>query len=66
MLEVAQMDDDEHVVGCKMIYELNPNHHVVYIFENGKGVRVNITDAGIDINQVAITENGPLLLTKVD
>ena len=38
-----QMDDDEHVVGCKMIYELNPNHHVVYIFENGKGVRINMS-----------------------
>ena len=37
------MDDDEHVVGCKMIYELNPNHHVAYIFENGKGVRVNMS-----------------------
>ncbi|MBQ1260695.1 MAG: topoisomerase IV [Clostridia bacterium] len=34
------MQDDEHVVGCKMIYELVPTHHVVYIFENGKGVRV--------------------------
>ena len=38
-----QMDDDEHVVGCKMVYELNPNHHFVYIFENGKGVRVNLS-----------------------
>ncbi len=37
------MDDDEHVVGCKMIYELNPNHHMVYIFENGKGLRVNLS-----------------------
>lgn len=37
------MDDDEHVVGCKMIYELNPEHHLVYIFENGKGVRVNLS-----------------------
>ncbi len=36
------MDDDEHVVACKMIYELNPNHHMVYIFENGKGLRVNL------------------------
>ena len=26
-----------------------------------KGVRVNITDAGIDINQVAITENGEVV-----
>ena len=36
------MEDDEHVIACKMIYELNPNHHMVYIFENGKGLRVNI------------------------
>jgi len=34
------MDDEEHVVGCKMIYELNPEHHMIYIFENGKGVRI--------------------------
>jgi DNA gyrase subunit A len=37
------MDDDEHVVGCKMVYELNPEHHFVYIFENGKGVKVNLS-----------------------
>ena len=37
------MDDDEHVVACKMIYELNPDHHMVYIFENGKGLRVNLS-----------------------
>ena len=36
------MEDDEHVVYCKMIYELNPKHHMVYIFENGKGVRVSL------------------------
>ena len=36
------MDDDEHVVNCKMIYELNPEHYMVYIFENGKGVRVSM------------------------
>jgi DNA gyrase subunit A len=34
------MDDDEHVVGCKMIYDIIPTHHMVYIFENGKGLRV--------------------------
>lgn len=34
------MDDDEHVVGCKMLYEINPEHHMVYIFENGKGARI--------------------------
>ena len=36
------MDDDEHVISCKMIYELNPQHHMVYIFENGKGLRVSL------------------------
>lgn len=36
------MEDDEHVIACKMIYELNPDHHMVYIFENGKGLRVNL------------------------
>ncbi len=36
------MEDDEHVVACKMIYELVPEHHMVYIFENGKGLRVSL------------------------
>ena len=36
------MDDNEHVVYCKMIYDLNPEHHIVYIFENGKGLRVSL------------------------
>ena len=36
------MDYDEHVVGCKMIYEINPNHHIIYIFENGKGIRLSM------------------------
>ncbi len=36
------MDDNEHVVGCKMIYDIVPEHHIVYIFENGKGLRVSM------------------------
>lgn len=36
------MDDGERVVGCKMIYELIPEHHMVYIFENGKGLKVSL------------------------
>ncbi len=36
------MDDDEHVVSCKMVYDLKPEHHMVYIFENGKGVRISL------------------------
>ena len=38
-----EMDDDEHVISCKMLYEINPKHHMVYIFENGKGVRVSLS-----------------------
>ena len=34
------MDDDEHVINCKMIYDIVPTHHMIYVFENGKGVRV--------------------------
>ena len=36
------MDDGEKVIGCKMIYDINPAHHMVYIFENGKGLRVSM------------------------
>ena len=34
------MSENEHVVGCKMIYDIIPEHHMIYIFENGKGLRV--------------------------
>ena len=34
------MDPDERVVGCKMIYSIVPEHNVIYIFENGKGIRL--------------------------
>ena len=34
------MEENEHVVSCKMIYDLVPNHNMVYIFENGKGVKI--------------------------
>ena len=36
------MDDDERVVSCKMVYDLIPEHHMVYVFENGKGLRVSL------------------------
>ena len=35
-----EMEENEHVVGCKMVYSIVPEHNVVYIFENGKGVRL--------------------------
>ncbi len=34
------MEDDEHVIGCKHITEIVPEDHMIYIFENGKGVRI--------------------------
>ena len=34
------MQSDEHVVAAYMMYDLVPEHHMIYIFENGKGVRV--------------------------
>ena len=34
------MDDDERVIGCKCITDIIPEDRVIYIFENGKGVRV--------------------------
>ena len=36
------MEDDEHVIYCKMMYDLNPKHHMIYMFENGKGVRISL------------------------
>ena len=35
-----KMEENERVVGCKMIYSIDPDHYIVYIFENGKGVRL--------------------------
>ena len=35
------MEDDEHVIGCKMIYDLIPEHHMIYVFENGWTSRCN-------------------------
>ncbi len=34
------MEEDEHVIGCKKITQIIPEDFVVYIFENGKGVRI--------------------------
>ena len=36
------MEDDEHVIGCQMIYDIVPEHHMIYVFENGKGLRVSM------------------------
>ena len=38
----VSMDEDERVVACKVIYDIVPEHHVLYVFENGKGLRVKM------------------------
>ena len=37
------MDDGEYPVMAKVIYNYNPLHNAVFVFENGKGVRIPIT-----------------------
>ena len=37
------MEDDEHAIACKMIYDIVPEHTVVYIFANGKGAQVKMS-----------------------
>lgn len=34
------MEDNEHVIGGKMIYDIIPGHFMIYVFENGKCVRI--------------------------
>ncbi len=34
------MEEDEHPILMKALYEYNPNHNVIFLFENGKGLRV--------------------------
>ena len=36
------MDEDERVIACKMVYDIVPEHHMLYVFENGKGLRVKM------------------------
>ena len=37
------MDDGEKPLMCRMIYEYDPKHNVIFLFENGKGVRVPLS-----------------------
>ncbi len=34
------MEDDEHVIGCHVVYDTLPEGRMIYFFENGKGVKV--------------------------
>ncbi len=34
------MEEDEHPILMKAVYEYNPAHNVIFLFENGKGLRV--------------------------
>lgn len=35
-----EMEDDEHVIGCQVIHDLVPEDRMIYVFANGKAVRV--------------------------
>ena len=34
------MDEDEHPILMKALHDFNPDHNVIFLFENGRGVRV--------------------------
>ncbi len=34
------MEADEHPILMKCLYEYNPEHRIIFLFENGKGVRI--------------------------
>lgn len=34
------MDEDEHPILMKALHDFNPEHNVIFLFENGRGVRV--------------------------
>jgi len=38
-----KMDADERPVMCKAIYGYSENHNIVFVYENGKGLRVPVT-----------------------
>jgi DNA gyrase subunit A len=40
---VLDFDEDERPVMLKALTEYNPEHHIIFIFANGKGVRVPVT-----------------------
>ena len=72
------MEDDERPILMKALSEFNPDHHVVFVFENGKAVRIAMSQYAVKSNRrrqtavfsgaspvvagVYVTEERPLLL----
>jgi len=38
-----EFEDDEHPIMLKAMLEYNPAHHIIFLFANGKGVRVPVS-----------------------
>ena len=72
------MEEDERPILMKALSEFNPDHHVVFVFENGKAVRIAMSQYAVKSNRrrqtavfsgaspvvagVYVTEERPLLL----
>ncbi len=50
-----KFDDNELPIMVKALTEYNPKHHIVYIFENGKGVRIPVTAYETKTNRRKLT-----------
>ncbi|MBR2848422.1 MAG: topoisomerase IV [Clostridia bacterium] len=50
-----KFDDNELPIMVKALTEYNPKHHIVYIFENGKGVRIPVTAYATKTNRRKLT-----------
>lgn len=50
-----KMDDGEYPIMAKMIYKYDSNHNVIFIFENGKGLKVPITFYETKANRKKLT-----------
>ena len=49
------MDDGEYPMMTKMIYDYNPLHYIVCVFENGKGVRIPVDAYATKANRKKLT-----------
>ena len=49
------MEDGEYPMMVKMIYDYNPLHYIVCIFENGKGVRIPVDAYATKANRKKLT-----------
>lgn len=45
------MDDDEHPILMKALYDYDPDHNIIFLFENGKAVRVPVDRYQVKTNR---------------